>query len=105
MDAATKPLVTSPTPGTGPVPELPEPYKLEVIKFLNTPAGQMFLSVIGARRPAWPGGAETPHGHSFQCGTLAGYEKCLEQILKIPQELQQDEIPPDSRVMEQLARD
>ena len=86
-----KPIASAAAPGPGDEKNLPDVFKSEVLKFQESIAGQALFRAIKARRPLFPFPSDSPHQMLRQVGIVEGYEKCLEEFLKLPQELQQDE--------------
>lgn len=73
--------------------QLNDAYKADVLKFLNSQPGVALVEALRARAPLWPGGNESAHEYHRISGKIEGFAKCLEELKKIPQELQQE--PPN----------
>lgn len=73
---------------------LPDPFKLEVFKFLDSAAGKALLTTLRANQPANPD-ANLPHSTKLSTyDQRAGYEKALDMLVKIPHGSQQDNSKP-----------
>lgn len=73
---------------------LPDAFKLEVLNFFNSPAGQAFMLTLRQRRPN-AGEANTPYAHTLIDGyaNQKGYDACISEIDRIPRE--SDQLPPE----------
>jgi len=70
---------------------IPDPFKPEVIRFFDSPAGKAFLLALQLRKPRNPDAVEQQHTQLNRYSVRNGYEICLEEIAKIPQESQPQE--------------
>ena len=73
--------------------KLNDAFRADVLRFLASPAGLNYLETLKSRRPSFPKGTESAHEFHRINGAVEGFEKCLDELMEIPQELQQDEAP------------
>lgn len=65
---------------------LPDGFKPEVIKFLETPAGKALVIALEQRKPAQPSSGETAHGMIQRYAIREGFEMALTSLAKIAHE-------------------
>ncbi len=71
---------------------LPDPYKIDVIKFFDSAPGKALMEVLKARCPASPD-AQLPHSTKLSMyDQRAGAEFMLGEMLKVAHESSQDQI-------------
>lgn len=65
---------------------LPDPYKLEVIKFLDSDAGKAFVTALSQRAPQNPD-ANLPHSTKLSTyDQRAGFYNCMTEMTRLPKE-------------------
>ena len=65
---------------------LPDGFKPDVIKFLDSPAGKALVIELRARKPASPSSGETAHAMIQRYANAEGFEMAIENLLKLPLE-------------------
>lgn len=67
---------------------IPDPFKLDVIKFFDSNAGKALLTAMDARKPESPD-KSLPHSTKLSgYDQRAGYELAMSELRKIPHESQ-----------------
>lgn len=79
---------------------LPDPYKLDVIRFLDSAAGKALLTAWAERKPAAPD-ASLPHSTKLSTyDQRAGFEYAMEQLQALPRESLEQ--PPEKKRADEI---
>ena len=74
---------------------IPDAFKPDVVKFLDSNAGRALVIALRARKPAPPSSSETAHGMIQKYANAEGFEMAVDQLLKIASEGQPEEKSED----------
>ena len=74
---------------------IPDGFKADVIKFLDSDAGKALIIAFRARKPAPPSAGDSAHGMIQRYAMREGYEFADDQLMKIAHEGPASETPDD----------